>query len=110
VVFAVLGFGLGGLGSFVTPALATGTATGAVAVWMLFGLIGLLQLLIAVHVRLSNRPAPTYHEVDLHELPKNPGRGAGGAVVHSTAPGQPSAGVRPDHHPDSPWSGPAEPV
>jgi hypothetical protein len=56
-------------------------ATGVVAVWTLFALIGLLQLLIAVHVRLVDRPAPTFQPDDLHRLPKKPGRGAGGAIA-----------------------------
>ncbi len=102
VVFAVLGFGLAGAAGYIAPELSVGTATGVTAIWTLFALIGLLQLLTAVHVRLSHRPAPTYRVEDLHSLPKKSGRGAGGAIALAVPAGAP------DEPADEQWAAPTE--
>jgi phosphatidylglycerophosphate synthase len=85
VTFATLGLALGGISGFVNPELAAGTTTAVVAIWTVFGLIGLAQLLTTVHVRLRHRPAPNIRvvEEDPHKLSAE-GRGAGG--VMSVAP------------------------
>ena len=49
-VIAALGLAFAGLGGLATPELAVGAVTLAGAAWLLFGLIGLGQLLVAVHL------------------------------------------------------------
>ena len=89
VTFAVLGLFLGGISGFVSTELAAGTATAVTAIWSVFGLIGMAQLLTTVHVRLRNRAAPNFRivEDDPHKLSAE-GRGAGG--IMSVSPDAPS--------------------
>ncbi len=99
VVFAVLGLGLGGIAGLITKPLAAGTATGATAIWVLFGLIGLAQLISAVNARLRGRSTPRTTVANPHSLPRDPGRGAGGALSVAL-PDRPADGL-----PDAPPAG-----
>jgi CDP-diacylglycerol--glycerol-3-phosphate 3-phosphatidyltransferase len=47
---------LAGLASLATHELAVGTATMATAIWLLLGVIGLGQLVVAMHVSFARRP------------------------------------------------------
>ena len=56
-VIAALGLAFAGLGGLATPELAVGAVTLAGAAWLLFGLIGLGQLLVAVHLAFRHHAA-----------------------------------------------------
>jgi phosphatidylglycerophosphate synthase len=56
-VIVAVGLALAGLAGLATRQLASGTATMAVASWLLLGVIGLGQLVIAVHLALRHRSA-----------------------------------------------------
>lgn len=83
VVFAFLGLALGCVGGAISPPLRAGTATAATAIWTLFALVGMVQLLSTVNVRLRGRRPPRYVEADPQRLNFKPGRGAGGAMSGS---------------------------
>ncbi len=89
VSFAVLGLVLGGATGFASARLAAGTATAVTAIWLVFGLIGLIQLLSTVHARLRSRPAPSIRVPDPDPRRLGPsGRGAGGTLGDFPAGGQ----------------------
>jgi phosphatidylglycerophosphate synthase len=54
-IVVAVGLALAGLASLAGPSLRTGTATLAVAAWLLLGVVGLGQLAVAVHAALGHR-------------------------------------------------------
>ncbi len=56
VIVATLGLALAGVGAVASHVLVTGTVTLTAATWLLLGVIGLVQLITAVHNGLAGKP------------------------------------------------------